>query len=225
MNVFGTNKLIGGVASVLALLLLALAFVFSAVDRDTLVETIPAYEASAQQPSVNAEHAAHVERPANRHVERLVASLKSADESVREDVLWLARAIYSETKRPAEQELIAWVVRNRVETGYRGQRTYRGVVLDPWQFSAFNENGPRRSHYLSLGLESKARGWATAIAIAYDIMHAPAYERPFSQATRHFYSEISMLDGSRPEWAIGKRPVSLDRDIDPRRFRFYAEIA
>ncbi len=31
------------------------------------------------------------------------------------ETLWLARCIYSETKRPEEQELVAWVVRNRVE--------------------------------------------------------------------------------------------------------------
>ncbi|WP_240332831.1 hypothetical protein [Salinibacter ruber] len=42
--------------------------------------------------------------------------------------LWLARAIYSETKLPHEQELVAWVVRNRVETAYRGRRTYRAVA-------------------------------------------------------------------------------------------------
>ena len=59
-------------------------------------------------------------------------------DAVSEDVLWLARCIYSETKRAPEQELVAWVIRNRVETGYRGQRSYEGAVLDPYQFSAFN---------------------------------------------------------------------------------------
>ena len=32
------------------------------------------------------------------------------------EILWLARAMYSETKRPHEQELVAWVVRNRLES-------------------------------------------------------------------------------------------------------------
>ena len=49
--------------------------------------------------------------------------------------LWLARAIYSETKLPHEQELVAWVVRNRVETAYRGRRSYRAVVLDPGRYA------------------------------------------------------------------------------------------
>jgi hypothetical protein len=29
----------------------------------------------------------------------------------------------------------------------------------------------------------------------------------------------------KPAWAGGKRPVSLDRDIDPKRFRFYAGVS
>lgn len=47
-----------------------------------------------------------------------------------DEILWLARTIFSETKRPHEQELVAWVVRNRVETGYRGNATYEAAVLD-----------------------------------------------------------------------------------------------
>lgn len=145
-------------------------------------------------------------------------------EAIREDVLWLARCIYSETKRPDEQELVAWVVRNRVETGYRGVKTYRDAVLDPWQFSAFNTNSPKRRHYSRLGFDSRATGWQTALYIAYDVLSAPAYERPFPVETRHFYSEQSMRGRTSPNWAAGQRPVSLDRQIDPRRFRFYSEI-
>ncbi len=69
------------------------------------------------------------------------SALLPAPADLEEPTLWLARAIYSETKLPHEQELVAWVVRNRVETAYRGRRTYRAVVLDPYQFSAFQ---PRR---------------------------------------------------------------------------------
>jgi hypothetical protein len=141
------------------------------------------------------------------------------------DVIWLARAIYSETKRPDEQELVAWVVRNRVETRYRRASTYREVVLDPWQFSAFNRDAPRRAHYLSLREESHAAGWHKALEVAQRVYRAPAEERPFSLKTRHFFSERSMVGRSFPEWAEGKRPVALDRDIDPKRFRFFANIA
>ncbi|HEX7070999.1 MAG TPA: cell wall hydrolase, partial [Rhodothermales bacterium] len=96
------------------------------------------------------------------------------------DVLWLARCIYSETKQPKEQELVAWVVRNRVETAYRGKDTYREVVLDPWQFSAFNSNSPKRQHYTSLTPKSTAPGFRTALQIAERVANAPANSRPFT---------------------------------------------
>jgi hypothetical protein len=47
-------------------------------------------------------------------------------------------------------------------------------VLDPWQFSAFNHNSPKRKHYTTLDVDSRARGWQTAVAIAQDVIHAPA---------------------------------------------------
>jgi hypothetical protein len=214
MNILTTHtKLVSTLASVLALLILAMTFVFATLDRQTLTETYVAQTAAVEQTA---------EQTAVKDGLELLASL---EDSAKQDVLWLARVIYSETKRPYEQELVAWTVRNRVETGYRGQTTYRGVVLDPWQFSAFNANGPKRGHYVGLGETSAAKGWATAVAIAYDVVRAPAYERPFAQDTRHFYSEVSMVGRSHPAWATGKRPVSLDREIDPKRFRFFRAIA
>lgn len=201
------QKPIAVVAAVLALLVMTLSFVFTSVDREVLAETMPATQAPslAQEPAADA--------PA------------FAAEAVTDDALWLARVIYSETKRADEQELVAWVVRNRVETAYRGKDTYREVVLDPWQFSAFNRNAPKRAHYTGLTAESQAAGWSTALQIAMDVLAAPVYERPFAQDTRHFYSERSMVGRRAPAWANGQRPVSLDREIDPRRFRFFRAIS
>jgi hypothetical protein len=207
MELFVNRRVIGAAGVLLSVLLLALSFVFTTVDRETLAESMPAVNAAPLTQEVS------------------VKSTEFASEDVKEDVLWLARCIYSETKRPDEQELVAWVVRNRVETGYRGRSTYRDAVLDPWQFSAFNRNSPKRTYYSSLGFDSAPKGWKTALFIAYDVMHAPAYERPFPTKTRHFYSERSMKGHLKPAWAGGKRPVSLDRDIDPKRFRFYAGVS
>ena len=101
-------------------------------------------------------------------------------QTVNESTLWLARAIYSETKLPHEQELVAWVIRNRVETGYRDKTTYEDVILDPYQFSAFNPGAPRRSFFLSLTPEVQLPAWQQALWIAHYVRHAdPAY-RPFS---------------------------------------------
>lgn len=200
------NPIVMAVAVALATLLLALSFLFTSVDRDALaandipVTHLPAIEVKA------------------------AAQFDASD--VSEDVLWLARVIYSETKRADEQELVAWTVRNRVETGYRGKSTYRETVLDPWQFSAFNANSPKRQHYSTLSATSTAKGFQKSLEIAHHVYHAPAYERPFERTTRHFYSERSMVGGKKPAWAVGKKPVQLaDRDIDPRRFRFYAAIS
>jgi hypothetical protein len=146
---------------------------------------------------------------------------------VNESTLWLARAIYSETKLPHEQELVAWVVRNRVETQYRGQTTYKGVVLDPYQFSAFNPDAPKRSLLMHLTPEVRLPSWQQALWIAHYVRHAnPAY-RPFSIETRHFYSERSMEGRQHPYWVNRQQFVSPDWDyrVNERRFRFYKEIS
>lgn len=212
MRFFANRKVIAAFALVLSVLLVALSLAFASFDRDkliprdTLAESLRA--AAHEQPSQGVS----------------TETLQFANEAIKEDVLWLARVIYSETKRPHEQELVAWVVRNRVETRYRGASTYREVVLDPWQFSAFNRNSPKRRHYINLAVDARAPGFQTALAIANDVVSAPPYERPFALTTRHFYSERSMIGRRAPAWAAGHRPVSLDRDVDPKRFRFYANI-
>jgi len=141
-----------------------------------------------------------------------------------ESTLWLARAIYSETKLPHEQELVAWVVRNRVETAYRGQRSYREVVLDPYQFSAFNPGAEKRAFYRRLRPEAPLPRWRQALWVARYVRHAaPAY-RPFSVETRHFYSERSMRGQAEPYWADGAGFVAPDPGryaVDERRFRFF----
>lgn len=142
------------------------------------------------------------------------------------ETLWLARCIYSETKRPEEMELVAWVVRNRVETRYRGRNTYRDVVLDPYQFSAFNPQSRTRSQYASLTPEHTSQNWQRALAIAYGVRGAPDSLRPFPLETRHFYSERSMVGRAHPDWAHGMRPVKPERrfTLDARRFRFFEGV-
>jgi len=182
MTLFTNTKIVGTIAVALVALFLSLMIAFTAVDRDALAETT---------------------------VESLVQEASAETPVVTSEVLWLARVIYSETKRPEEQELVAWVVRNRMETQYRGRTTYQDVVLDPWQFSAFNRNAPKRAHYSNLTVDCEPAGWQRAIEIANAVVHAPAEARPFGPETRHFYSEISMVGRSHPAWANGKRPVSL----------------
>jgi hypothetical protein len=120
------------------------------------------------------------------------------------------------------------VVRNRVETGYRGKGTYRAVVLDPYQFSAFNPGSPKRSLLMGLRPDTELPGWRQALWVARYVRHAaPAY-RPFSIETRHFYSERSMKGRPVPYWADGTRFVPPDGrryTVEERRFRFYKQVS
>lgn len=138
-----------------------------------------------------------------------------------DEVVWLARCLYSESDRADEQRLVAWVVRNRVETGFRGT-TYRSVVLEPRQFSAFNRPTPRRRYLLGLDAGSGAPAWRSALAVALDVYRAPADTRPFEQTTRHFYSPVSMPGGAVPHWAADVAPLDSKRlGVDPHRFLFF----
>ncbi len=143
------------------------------------------------------------------------------------ETLWLARCIFSETKRPEEQELIAWVVRNRVESSYRGKSSYRDVVLDPFQFSAFNVDAPASAYYSSIPLHHGETGWERALSIAYYVRHARPQYRPFSAETLHFYSLQSMIGQREPVWARGLTPIRPPEHfrIDERRFRFFEGIS
>lgn len=141
-----------------------------------------------------------------------------------DEVVWLARCIYSESDRADEQRLVAWVVRNRVETRYRGY-TYREVILEAQQFSAFNTPTPRRERILDLDADSPAAPWRQALGIALDVYEADASKRPFAVTTRHFYSPVSMTGRDRPLWAEGRTPLSSERlGVDPDRFLFFDGI-
>lgn len=141
-----------------------------------------------------------------------------------DEVLWLARCVYSESNLQHEQEIIAWVVRNRVDTGYRGS-SYREVVLEPLQFSAFNTPSPRRTHILGLNANSTSKAWLQALEVSLDVYQADPLNRPISAETRHFYSPVSMVGGKTPPWAKRATPLDMDNaEIDPNRFLFYEEI-
>lgn len=196
------RKAASTIAVVIAALLPALALFFTAADAGWMAEqTLPTAVVADRTPAFD-------------------------PDAVSDDVLWMARCIYSETKQAHEQELVAWVIRNRVETRYRGVESYEGVVLDPYQFSAFNPGYHKRALYTSLTPESQSAGWTRALEIAHEVYHAPAQTRPFAQDTRHFYSERSMVGRRAPRWAEGKRPVqNVKYQLDPRRFRFFSGIA
>lgn len=147
--------------------------------------------------------------------------------NVDSEILWLARAMFSESKRHDEQDLVGWVVRNRLETQFRGCTTYKECVLDPFQFSAFLPGQPKFTYYTGLTETSNVPGWQRTLALAFYIRHADERLRPFGRTVRHFYSEQSMIEpGVAPDWVGDLSPVAPWRNLqlDERRFRFYAGV-
>ncbi|MCY4170601.1 MAG: hypothetical protein OXE59_06110 [Bacteroidetes bacterium] len=143
------------------------------------------------------------------------------------ETLWLARAMFSESKRYDEQELIGWTVRNRLETNYRGCTTYKDCVLDPFQFSAFIPNQNKYRYFTNLTEMTELASWQKTIALAFHIRHAESQLRPFGYKVRHFYSEQSMLNEEiAPEWVGDLTPIVPYRNfqLNERRFRFYSDV-
>lgn len=143
------------------------------------------------------------------------------------ETLWLARAMFSESKRHDEQELIGWTVRNRVESKHRGCTSYQECILDPFQFSAFLPGQPKQSYYTSLLETSEVAGWQRTLALAYYVRYADVKLRPFGRSVLHFYSEQSMLDPALPpDWVGDLTPITPQRRIqlDEQRFRFYSGV-
>ncbi|MEX0934920.1 MAG: cell wall hydrolase [Candidatus Paceibacterota bacterium] len=143
----------------------------------------------------------------------------------RENVLWLARAIYSETKRPWEMGIIAWVVRNRVETEYMGS-TYKGVVLRKNQFSGLNPSDRNYQHNISRSYESSGQKWTNALIVAKAIYYADDSLRPMPKTVRHFYSPRSMKNGATPSWTANARLIHTITDPyeNSIRFAFYDSV-
>ena len=138
-----------------------------------------------------------------------------------EDILWLSRVLYSESKVREEQIVVAWVVRNRVESGFRGAKVYKDVALSPAQFSGLWASDNQYKLNISRSYDTKGdKAWDQALAIAQAVYLAPEALRPISETVRHFYSPEAVLRD--PNWATGKKPALVMRnDEGAIRFAFY----
>lgn len=136
------------------------------------------------------------------------------------EILWLARVLYSETKRSDEQRIIAWVVRNRVENGYWG-KTYQSVSTARHQFSGLHSYDRNYSHNISRNFSSTEPAWKTAVDIAREVYYAPASDRAISKSVQYFLSPNALT--RMPDWALGQTPVhETTEGGDFVRFAFYA---
>jgi len=144
----------------------------------------------------------------------------------KEEILWLARLLYSETKSSTEMVDIAWVIRNRVETGHRchnpktGKCDYQGAALSPSQFSGMH---PRldRNAYTNLAMDYSVVGvpaWDEALRVADQVYHSDGSDRTLAQNVTHFYSPTVV---AAPTWSLPEHSEEVRRYASGR-FAFYA---
>jgi spore germination cell wall hydrolase CwlJ-like protein len=120
----------------------------------------------------------------------------------------MASVITAETKRPAEMELIAWAMRNRVESN-RHPDGLRAVLSERAAFT------PVMRGNLPAPMPEARRA-------AMSVLLAPASDDPTGGAT-HYYSPRSMRPAySRPVWASRLDRVHV-HSVPDHRFRFYRD--
>lgn len=139
-------------------------------------------------------------------------------------VKWLARGITSETDDPSEMKYVATVIRNRVETGFRNRYTFKGVILDENQFSAFNKGRDTRSLYMRLDDKiAYHRGilrWDKAKDVANEVILAHRSDLPLPISVLQFWSPVSMPEYKpRPLWASRELEYPVE-EVEDHRFKF-----
>jgi hypothetical protein len=134
----------------------------------------------------------------------------------RREVLWATRTIISETKNPSEMVFIGNVIRNRVDLKYRGQETAKEVILDPYQFSAFNPNRNSRWKYINMTKKHVSDSiWNQAWQAARFTMTAPREVLPLSNSCiNHFVHHKKVVN--KPSWMFQMEPINLGEIESPR---------
>jgi hypothetical protein len=138
------------------------------------------------------------------------------------EVLWATRTIISETKNASEMIFIGNVIRNRVDLNYQGRKTVRQVILDPYQFSAFNPNRNSRWKYINMTEKHVSDSlWAKAWKAARFTMTAPREVLPLSNpCINHFAHHKRVVD--KPDWMFQMEQISLG-DIESPRLSIYKQ--
>jgi spore germination cell wall hydrolase CwlJ-like protein len=137
---------------------------------------------------------------------------------------WLAFVASTETVRLEEAILVMWVLRNRVaHEGFPD--SFKGVALQPYQFSAFNHLGESELEDLyDYHMEHASDRMKMYEMVASEILDAGRGRSPFSNKVLYYYSPRSMVPaGKRPSWNWSiLKPVAV-QGIDPWRFVFAEE--
>lgn len=119
------------------------------------------------------------------------AALKAFAQFMERDIL--ARAIWAEARGegPAGMLAVANVIMNRV-ADRRWPNTVRGVILQPLQFSAFNDGDPNKA--LALAADNSTPLFPEALAIARAALNGEVADLTFG-ANHYFNPSV------QPDWA------------------------
>lgn len=99
-------------------------------------------------------------------------------------------------REPWEGQLgVAYVIMNRLKTGYRGKTTLEQVILDPWQFSCWNDGARearlRQNRMAGIVRSSEGRRCIITAITAFDELA----EDP-TKGARHYHATYVS-----PSWA------------------------
>ncbi len=137
-------------------------------------------------------------------------SFNFTEEELKE-IEYLAKTIYGEARGESIEAKywVAWVIRNRVDARWRGQKTYESVVTDPYQFSCWNENDVNRPKLDN----PKGIAWNECWEIAVSVYTAPAFFNPIPRVFHYHDTSISP-----PSWTEKLMLVTFP---EARKFKFW----
>jgi spore germination cell wall hydrolase CwlJ-like protein len=133
------------------------------------------------------------------------------------DITLLAICIWGEARSVdlRAQIAVGWTVRNRALNPRWWGRTWREVILKPYQFSAFNEGDPNREKMKDPLREDKdGRAWRQCLWVAWGIYHDLVGDIT-GGATHYHQSDMR----NYPSWAGALRRTA---EIGP--FIFYTAL-
>ncbi len=160
--------------------------------------------------------------------------------SIDDETVCLAQALFSESQFTHEQVAVAWSIRNRVESS-RYPDTYCGVVFQKQQFSGMNSNDPNYEINRDIPILAKewihislndyrgraAHRYEDAQVIAGNVILADKVMDTCPGAT-HFWSPIAYEKGviDWPRWARGVVADCVIRAEGSKtlRFAFYSSV-
>lgn len=201
-----TDGLVFALAAALTAGLLALLFaVYTAGLGKGILAAQKAGEEALRESKARADSLQEANERLKRRIHTQQKQIRGLKRKLLREVTAMAKAMNGEGAAGREQRMIAWVIRNRVESRHF-PGTPRRVVREPMQFSSM------------IGPDPDAT--PAAIRAARGVLAAPPEADPTRGAT-HFYSPRSMRpEGTAPRWASALEEVRVP-GIDPYRFRFF----